>query len=1368
MTDFPSLPSRRLRAYTAVAKGVLWLLLALWLVLALAWGALHAFIVPRIGELRPELEMRASRVLGIEVRIGRVAALSEGFMPSFELTDVVLFDRLGRPALRLPRVLAALSPRSLLHLGFEQLYIDRPELDIRRDTAGHMSIAGLDFSRRDDDDSRAADWFFSQPEFVIKDGTVRWTDEMRQAPPLALGRVDFVMRNAGRGHQMRLDATPGEEWGDRFTLRGLFREPLLASAGHWQEWNGELHGDFARVDVSQLRRYTNFGFEIGAGHGAVRAWADVAHGQVVGGMADVRLADVNTRLAPKLAPLELTSVSGRIGGQRLASGFELETKQLHFETPDGVRWPGGNVFVRWSEAQGLQAARGEFRADNLDLNALGQIATRLPLDAGTHKALQEFAPKGLVEKLEARWQGPVDALKSYEARGRAVDIEVAARAAIAASGAQPARAATPGVRGLNVDFEFTQAGGRGKVEVRRGGVDVPGVFEDPVVHLDELTGDVQWKRDGDDISASLQHLKFTNADAHGDGTVKWQTGKGKNRFPGSLDLLASIERADGTRVWRYLPLGVPKAARDYVRDSVLAGTATGAKFRVKGDLRQFPFKDAKQGDFHIATEVKDVNFAFVPPSRTKAGVPWPALTQLSAELIFDRNGMEVKGAKGQLAGAPNLQVTANAQIPDFGHTLVLVTSDFNGSLAEALNVVKTSPVNTLVNGALARSSGTGNAQVKLKLELPIATLEKSKVQGSVVLAGNDVQITPDTPLLTRARATVAFSDRGFTITGAQARALGGDVKIDGGTRAAAPRSPETMVAINAQGTATAEGLRQARELGLVTRIAKDASGSTPYAVAVVFRRGVPEVTVTSSLQGLALNLPAPVGKSADMLLPLRYENVLTRETLALPREAAAARAQDQLSFDLGRVVNVAFVRDVSGPEPRVLRGAIGVGLAQGETAAMPDQGVMANINLANVNLDQWEELLGQAVAGAGSPARVSAAAAAGTGGNYLPNVMAVRAKELTVQGRTLHNVTAGVSRDGVTWRGNFDAAELNGYAEYRQPSAPGGGRLYARLARLALGATASKDVESLLDEQPAALPALDILVDDFELRGKKMGRLEIEAMNRAQGVREWRLAKLNLVMPEATFSATGNWAALNAQSAPAAPRAAAARAPDRMRTAMKFRLDIADSGQLLTRLGMKDVLRRGKGKLEGQVAWLGSPLAFNYGSMDGNFNVSMEAGQFLKAEPGFGKLLGVMSLQALPRRLALDFRDVFSEGFSFDFIRGDVTIQDGIAATNNLQMKGVNAAVLMEGKADIQRETQDLKVVVVPEINAGTASLVAAAINPAIGLATFLAQLVLRQPLIKAATQEFHIDGSWADPHVARVGKKVEAQADSTRPAATN
>jgi uncharacterized protein YhdP len=78
----------------------------------------------------------------------------------------------------------------------------------------------------------------------------------------------------------------------------------------------------------------------------------------------------------------------------------------------------------------------------------------------------------------------------------------------------------------------------------------------------------------------------------------------------------------------------------------------------------------------------------------------------------------------------------------------------------------------------------------------------------------------------------------------------------------------------------------------------------------------------------------------------------------------------------------------------------------------------------------------------------------------------------------------------------------------------------------------------------------------------------------------------------------------------------------------------------------------------------------------------------------------------------------------------------------------------MEGNANIARETQDLKVVVVPEINAGTASLIATVINPAIGLGSFLAQYFLRRPLMQAATQEFHIDGSWANPQITKVERK--------------
>jgi uncharacterized protein YhdP len=161
--------------------------------------------------------------------------------------------------------------------------------------------------------------------------------------------------------------------------------------------------------------------------------------------------------------------------------------------------------------------------------------------------------------------------------------------------------------------------------------------------------------------------------------------------------------------------------------------------------------------------------------------------------------------------------------------------------------------------------------VKLKLQLPIAAIEQSKVQGSVTLAGNDIQVTPDSPLLSRARGVVTFNENGFALAAAQARALGGEVRLDGGSRGQ-PGVPlaagsDATIALRAQGTATAEGLRQAKELGFVSRLARDASGGAAYQLHLAFRRGVPEITVTSTLQGLALNLPPPLSNGARLSAP---------------------------------------------------------------------------------------------------------------------------------------------------------------------------------------------------------------------------------------------------------------------------------------------------------------------------------------------------------------------------------------------------------------------------------------------------------------------------------------------------------------------
>ena len=386
--------------------------------------------------------MQASKALGVPVRIGAITAQSTGIIPSFELRDVTLLDSTGRVALRLPRVLAALSPRSLLTLGFEQLYIDQPELDIRRTADGKILIAGLDFSSNTRNDASALDWFFSQTEFVIHNGTLRWTDEQRAAPPLALRQVDFVMRNKARGHAVRIDATPPTGWGDRFNLTALFHQPLLSRhSGQWQQWDGQVYADLARVDITQLRRYADLlGVTLDRGNGALRAWADVSRGQITGGTADVALAEMAATLGPQLQPLALQSVTGRLGGRWLAAGgFEFSTQGLQFMTSGGLRWPGGNVFVTHSQGQGRIPAQGEIRADKLDLAALTQIANRLPLGTAAHAALAAYAPKGLVEQVQGSWQGPLEAPVKFNARGRVVQLAIAAQPGAPAPGTAMAR-----------------------------------------------------------------------------------------------------------------------------------------------------------------------------------------------------------------------------------------------------------------------------------------------------------------------------------------------------------------------------------------------------------------------------------------------------------------------------------------------------------------------------------------------------------------------------------------------------------------------------------------------------------------------------------------------------------------------------------------------------------------------------------------------------------------------------------------------------------------------------------------------------------------------------------------------------------------
>ena len=1367
-------PSRTLLTVAFLATWLLRLVGVAWLLFVMFWAVLHFVIVPRIDTLRPWVEEQATLRLGIGVRIGSIEAVSNGLIPSLALHTVQLVDQQGRVALTLPTVKAAISPRSLAAGNLEQLYVEGAALDIRRAPDRSIWIAGLQLSQMNKAPDAASDWFFSQPEIAIRHGQLRWTDETRGAAPLELSDVDVVLRNRRFSHSFRLDASPPSAWGDRFTVQGLFSHPVLSRhVGEVNTWSGEMYALFGDLDWSQLRNYMDLGNNVSQGRGSVRVWADVLRGQFTGATADVLVNDVQLGQSEQPSSMVVPTASGRLAARSIQGGMEYTSDGLQFVTSDGVRWPGGNARLSiWDAQEGKgvkidsSPQRGELVAERLDVGALSQIAQRFPLDAKLRAWLEAYQPIGKVQDLQARWKGALNAPETFAVKGRILQAGIA-----------PQAEGTPGFRGLDLELDLSERDGRARVAMGKGVFDFGRHLSEPLVPVNELSADLRWKKTATGWTVSANNVHIANADVRGDLDGQW-TMPPNNTGPGTVDMQGRFSRLDLARVQRYLPLSLSKDLRDYVREAVRAGSASDIKLKLKGNLHDFPFAQTRQGEFRISANVSNATYAYVPASPLLAGkLHWPVFTQLTGELVIDQRALYLNGMRGLWGTVP--MVRGDAVINNlYGASTVSVNAQGSGPLADALTVTNNSPLAEMTGQALSKAWANGLAEYRVKLDFPLADTNRMTVNGSVNLQGNDVQILPTTPRILRARGPINFNESGYNVAGVTGRLFGGDVRIDGslGNLGTATDSTTALTAKTADGGASlkaspatlrldgrvaAEGLREAAELGGLSSLAHYAAGAANYQATIMLRSGVPDITVISNLQGMSLALPAPLSKPAEASLPLRLQ-------VSAPLDAngaAIAKNQEQWQVSLDTIANVNLLRDISSAPPRVLRGTMAVGAGANEAVAMPTQGISARLSLDTLDVDAWSVLFSGVNYSVGPRKKISTPQF-DLGTDFLPTTLHLRAREITWSGHAVHAVNLKATRLGNLWRAQAETTEFSGQLEYRQPGLGGNtteinnaGRLFARLNRLTLNSSAAQEVEKLLDEQPSSIPALDVVADEFELQGRKLGRLEIEAINQVVPAardtqREWLLKRFNVTMPEAVLNANGSW-----RLQPPAP-GAAANVPvestrDRRRTQLDFKLDIKDSGDLLARYGMKNVIRKGKGKIEGQVGWQGSPITVDYPSMTGSFNVALEDGQFLKSEPNIGKLLGVLSLQSLPRRLMLDFRDVFSEGFTFDFVRGDVNISQGQARTNNLQMKGPNAVVLMEGSADIAKETQAIKVVVIPELNAAGAALVYTAVNPVVGIYSLLAQWLLLKPLVQANTHEFFIDGTWVDPRITKVERST-------------
>jgi uncharacterized protein (TIGR02099 family) len=676
---------------------------------------------------------------------------------------------------------------------------------------------------------------------------------------------------------------------------------------------------------------------------------------------------------------------------------------------------------------------------------------------------------------------------------------------------------------------------------------------------------------------------------------------------------------------------------------------------------------------------------------------WPQIREIEGDVHFRGRRMTVAARHGTIFGVKLANV--RAEIPQMGTRaeIVTVTGEAEGPTSDFLDFVAKSPVHGMIDRFNEGVQAQGRGKLSLKLALPLHALNTTRVNGTYQAVSNVLTSTSGLPPLEQVNGRLEFTESAVRVPAANAVFLGGPVTI------AAATQRDGSVRATVQGKINADNARRPGMPALMQNL----RGSTDWRGAFTFRRRLTELVLESNLQGVASDLPAPFSKTAAEAVAVRFE-----------RRSGAQ--QDRVSLAYGDLVSAQLaVRSGADGKTVIERGVVRFGGPAGE----PDKpGLWLTGALKTLDLDEWLRRIGD------NSGEVT----------YSLGGMDVKVGAVDVFDRRFHDLAIIAAGQPGTVQWTLAGREVDGTGTWRSQ---GKGRLTARFKKLVLPAATARagtpDRSAPAGKSPE-LPALDVVAENFQFGQKQLGQLELTAVPED---RDWRIERLRLTNPESVTTVDGLWQGWLNQP----------------RTQVNVRMEVSDIGKALTRWGYPEGVRRGTAKIEGMLSWAGSPQGFDFPTLTGNLVVDAANGQFLKLDPGIAKLLGILSLQSLPRRISLDFRDIFSEGFAFDAIIGSLKINRGLATTENFRLQGPSARVAMNGEVDLARETANLTVRVSPQIS-DTLSIAGALIGgPVAGVAAFLAQKILKDPLNQLASFDYAITGPWSDPVVAKVVHRQQA-----------
>lgn len=763
----------------------------------------------------------------------------------------------------------------------------------------------------------------------------------------------------------------------------------------------------------------------------------------------------------------------------------------------------------------------------------------------------------------------------------------------------------------------------------------------------------------------------------------------------TLDARLAIDAGEVAAARQFWPVNVmPAPTVAWLDRALTSGRIEGGAAVLRGDLDDWPFRNG-EGRFVARARAAAIDLDYHGR--------WPAARIASVDLEFGPSGLVATASEASTLD--NRIGRATARIDDFANARLLLHVEGAGSGPALLDFVRASPINGYTNGYLASLEVGGSAEVSFDLDLPLKrALGEPVLAGSALLRDADLADRRWNLAFARANGRVRFSTRGLVTDDLSATWNGDPAQLS--------------IAIGEFVVDPAHLLEgSARGEFPVTTVLAGATAIAPWFarlpgksrwtmdLAVDRAEGDParprtQLRLTSDLVGTRLDLPAPLRKDAASRLPLTL-------TTRLPF------AGQRLDVELGRLARLRMRL----PDARVPAAArLAFGMAPDRDPEGP--GLVVRGDVPALDVGGWAELAG---------------AAAGTGGGAID--IDVRTAELAALSRAFPDMRVRIDRDAGRLRLRLDGPAAEGVLLL--PRAEDALGIEADFTRLHLPDAPPGQVAQPVD--PARLPPLHVSIGDLRLGSAALGRARIETAPLVDGL---RVEVLETTADALSLRGTGEW------------RLGAAGE----RSAFDVRFEAASLGRMLGALGYAGIIDGGKCTVALNGSWSGPPAAFALARVTGTLSAEVGPGRILDVDPGAGRLLGLVSLQAIPRRLALDFSDFFQRGMSFDSITGSFELRAGDAYTAELAVKGPSADIVVSGRTGIARRDYDQELLVTPRVGGVLPVVGALAAGPVGAAAGLVAQGVLQAPLNQISRARYRVTGSWDEPRIDLIARERGAR----------